>query len=128
MENKEKMISGIVGLILIIAGFGGSQLLTAEQLDNAYFCPLNEQVAVFDRLSSSLKTGYYFDAENIEQKVACRTGRTYQAWIPLKEYAATQGIDPLSLIVATEGFPETTGKARGGSIYECGVEKCERIN
>jgi len=127
MENKEKIITGIVGLILIVSGFGGSQLLTEDQLENAYYCPITQEVGVFDRLSSSMKTGYYIDVELVEQSTACRIGRTYEAWVPLKEYAKSQGIDPLSLIVADEGFPQATGIARGGTQYECNSKECVRI-
>lgn len=60
METNQKVTYGLIGLLsLMVAGLGGSIFLTPDQLDNAYVCSVNENVAFFDRLSSTEKTGYY---------------------------------------------------------------------
>jgi len=114
----EKYIKGIIGAVCLLLGFGGNMALTDTQMDNAYICPLNNQVGVFDRVSASMKTGYYLDNTGIEKRVACREGRTYAAWIPLTTYAESKGV--------TFNIPDVEEHA-GNGIYteKCNPSGCE---
>lgn len=89
--TTEKTMGGIVGLVLLLAGFGGSQLLTPEQLDRAYVCPLTEELGFFDKLSGSGKTGYY-TVDGLEESESCRSGYDFASWVKLSEYAKQEGI------------------------------------
>ena len=91
MQTNEKILAGIIGTVLVIAGFGGNQLLTQDQLDRAYVCPLTEELGFFDRLSDSGKTGYWTIDGNKESK-QCRTGNTYESYVSLSEYADSKGV------------------------------------
>lgn len=122
---NDKLAYGLIGTLLLIVGFGGSQLLTQDQLDNAYVCTTNENVAIFQRLSSTTKTGYYIDDNGIEQSIVCRNG----FWISLKEYALSKGvsIDSLlqkSLIVGESNF---TSQWKDVTQYRCNNQGCEVI-
>ena len=123
MENS-KITSGIIGLLLILTGFGGSQILTSEQLDNAYFCELTQEVGVFDRFSSSMKTGYVTNSDGTENKFACRDGRVYSEWVLLKDYAKEKGINPETLI---KPIQEKLATTKSGNRFICGVGKCLKI-
>ena len=123
IDNKEKTIAGLVGLVLILAGFGGNALFTEDEFDNAYVCPLTEEVGVFHRLSASGKTGYYFDTQGLELKVACRSGRVYEPWIKLNDYAKSKGVDPLSLIIQAKD-EQYVPSGKGAKQWLCSVDGC----
>lgn len=91
---NENISRGIIAVLAIMAGFGGSLTLDQDSLDHAYICTINENVGVFDRLSSTNKTGYYFDEKGVEQSKVCRNGE----WINLIDYAKMRGVDPLILL------------------------------
>jgi len=96
MENKVK--TGIIGLISLLAVFGGTLYLTPEQLDNAYFCIATEEIGVFyGGISSTGLTAYPY-TENRSDYVRCKKDGVNSVWVPLKEYAEEQGIDILDLI------------------------------
>ncbi|MFH1638429.1 MAG: hypothetical protein ABIB71_08440 [Candidatus Woesearchaeota archaeon] len=91
VEQKVERV-GLIGTIVVLALFGGSMYLTSLEAENAYYCPLTEDVAVFHRLSDSAKTGYYLDNE-VEESLSCNEGRVYQEWIPLRRYVEEQGLE-----------------------------------
>lgn len=122
MENvKEKVKTGIVAILLMLAGFGGSQVLTPDQLDNAYICPLNDNIGVFHRLSSSGKTGYYYDVDNNEIRASCRSGRTYEPWMSLKQYAEEKGVN----LIEQE---QQQAQRMGSNIINCNPDGCVEVN
>ena|SRR3990167_2263139 len=121
----QKLIYGLLGAVLVLMGFGGSLLLTQDQLDNAYVCTTNENVAIFQRLSSTMKTGYYLDENGVEQSIVCRNG----FWVSLKEYATSKGvtIDSLlqkSLLISDSNY---TTQWKNVIQYRCSNQGCEVI-
>ena len=124
-KMNDKLAYGLIGTLLLLVGFGGSQLLTQGQLDNAYVCTTNENVAIFQRLSSTMKTGYYLDEDGVEQSIVCRNG----FWVSLKEYATSKGvtIDSLlqkSLLISDSNY---TTQWKNVVQYRCSNQGCEVI-
>ena len=104
--TTEKTIAGVLILLSSLAGFGGTRLLTEEQLDRAYVCPLNEDLGFFDRLSDSLKTGYW-NTDTGEESQACRVGNSWESYVPLKEYANSNGISIEEFLMKKQPSGET---------------------
>ena len=128
MDNNQKITYGILGILsLVIAAFGGSMLLTPDQLDHAYVCSVNENVGFFDRLSSTEKTGYYVNENNESKQSVCTNGK----WIKLKDYAATKGVSIDSLLQKSNEqitiTPQTIPYSSSGR-YLCDQTKCEAIS
>lgn len=125
----DKKRAGVIAVIALILGFGGNMAITPEEIDETYYCALTEQVGIFDRMSTSMKTGYYME-EDVEKKVACRTGNTYDTWIPLREYAELNNV-PIEDIINPEKeceYGATTIVKGVQGEYECeyiagGLEK-----
>ena len=117
MDNTK---TGIVALVASLIVFGGTIALTPAEIDDAYYCALTDQVGIFDRLSDSMKTGYYM-LDGIEKSSACRDGMVYDTWMPLREYAELNGV-PLEEVInpVLECNYDTTVVVKGvqGS-YEC---------
>lgn len=137
IDGKKTTVKGIIGLLLVLGGLGGGIFLTEDQFNNAYVCPLNENVGVFHRLSASEKTGYYYDTEGIEKRIACKEGRTYQPWESLKEYAENKGINPLSFLIQNTPEQETPEQETPeppdippaeGKKWICSIQNCTRIS
>ena len=84
-----KITYGVIGLVALLLGFGGSLLLNQDQMDKAYVCSSNDKLGFFDRLSSTSKTGYFKGDDGLEKKVTC-TGGT---WVKLTTYANSKGVD-----------------------------------
>ena len=119
----EKITYGLAGLLsVVILAFGGTILLSQDELDHAYVCTTNENVAFFDKLSSTSKTGYYVDENNISQSIVCRNG----FWIKLEEYAKSKGISVDALLKKGTVHPSIT-VAEIGKHYMCDQQKCEVI-
>ena len=112
-----KMLNyGVIGAVILIAGLGGYILLTDEQLDNAYYCTSNEQVGIFEYLSSTDKTGYWYE-DGVRKQSTCRNGY----WIPLREYCEANEIKNCGKIEPSTLVEDVwTGK------YLC-RETCEKI-
>ncbi len=87
---ETKLLAGIIGVIGFILGFGGSELISVDIVDNTYVCLANEKVGVFHRFSSTGVTGYYTDESGDERGKQCR-GST---WQPIKDYAKENDVDP----------------------------------
>ena len=100
MNNQEKTYVGIITFLTLL--LSGAVFLNISQLDDAYYCPLTEEVGVFHRLSASAKTGYYYLEDGTEKGSPCKLSRTYTPWLGLKDYAKSIGVDPMSLIKADE--------------------------
>lgn len=100
----QKITYGIIGVLALLAGFGGSQLLSQDTIDHTYVCNVTEQIGTFTRLSSTFKTGYYPDPNNssIELSKVCTNGK----WIKLADYAAIKGVDPVSFLLQATSATE----------------------
>ena len=76
---NDKVKYGIVGLLCILAGFGGNIYLTQEQLDNAFYCSATEEVGIFyGGVSSTGLTAYPYETNrsNYERcKKAMKAGQ-----------------------------------------------------
>lgn len=130
MDTNQKITYGIIGVLsVIIAAFGGSMYLTPDQLDHAYVCSINENVAFsITHLSSTQKTAYWNDDSGIEQSSVCKNG----VWIKLKDYAASKGVSVESLLKQENTIMEIPNPViiESGGIgqnYKCNQVKCEVI-
>jgi len=115
---------GLLGVITVLAVYGGTVTLTLAEAENTYYCNLSNEIAVFHRLSASGKTGYYM-VDGVEKGLACRSGYTYAEWISLRQYAEENGIDYEDIIsnlgtVSEEDFAYVRGRQ--------GLFKCEYDN
>ena len=134
--TNEKIVYGVIGLVLLLAGgFGGSLLLSPDEFANAYVCSSTEKVGIFERLSSTAKTGYYTNELGEAKSSPCRDG----TWIKLKAYAESKGIDPNALLEKSEitvfdppvvleplptGSPVPSGARAGAKEYLCSPTGC----
>ena len=84
-----KILAGIIGVIWLLVGWGGTVVLSQDQITNSYVCSNNGNVGIFDRLSSTAKSGYYKDESGTELQKICRDGY----WKPLEQYAKESGIE-----------------------------------
>lgn len=84
-----KTIYGIIAVFSMLVGVGGQTMLNPDMIDKTYVCTINENVGVFDHLSSTAKTGYYLDASNVQKSKTCVGGQ----WVSIKAYAASKGIN-----------------------------------
>ena len=90
MVTKDKI--GLLGLITILTIYGGTTTLNLSEADKTYYCSLTNQIGIFQRLSSTAKTGYYL-LDGIEYSVSCRSGSAYAPWVSLREYLSEQGLN-----------------------------------
>lgn len=101
---------GVVGIVALLMGFGGSVVLTKDQLDHGYVCTTTESVGFFNNLSSTMKTGYFDKGSSV-----CRNG----VWIPLKQYAKDKGVSIDTLL---------NNKPEDAVSYLCDQFKCEAVD
>ena len=123
MEFNKKL-TGIIGVIALLLGFGGSVVLDKDQIDDAYVCSTNERLGIFDRLSSTSKTGYYLNELGEEKRNVCYKG----VWVPLKEYAKSKGIDPEIFLKEALTINTNSGApAPAKGSYSCSFQGCAPI-
>lgn len=94
MEKTKKFRKGgIIGTITIIVtlllGFSGGQLLNDDFFDSVYVCDVDERVGLFDELSVSGKTAYYF-VDGEQKYNVCSGG----VWVGLLDYIKIKNINP----------------------------------
>lgn len=118
-ENIQK---GIIGILALLIGFGGSMFLTQSQIDSAYICTANENIGFFDSFSSTMKTGYWSDNLG-DHSAVCRGGE----WVKLTSYASEQGVDP-SIFLRNQANPGVMSSEDSGIKYLCNSKTCEVIN
>ena len=129
IDGKEKAIAGLIGVILLLAGFGGNALLTEDEFQNAYVCSVTEEIGIFaGGISGTSYTGY----PNIEDRtgpVRCKTvDGTKGIWIRLEEYAKSKGIDPLSFLIQSKSeTSDNINPSREGIQYSCSPSGCTKI-
>ena len=128
LDGKDKAISGLVGLILILAGFGGNALLTESEYQNAYVCSVTEELGIFaGGISGTSYTGYPH-IEDRTEPVRCKASDgTKGIWIDLVTYAKSKGVDPLSFIIQAKSDSDDYTPSRIGTQYSCSPEGCVRI-
>jgi len=104
MENK---YVGIIGIITLLLGFGGSILLTPTEQVNTYYCESSNTVGVFyGGISGTGLTAYPY-IQNRTKSVKCETG-----WVKLSE---------------TKTFPNPEASISGVIKYSCNTINCTRI-
>jgi len=123
MSNITK---GVIGIVTLLSIFGGTLVLTEDQLKNMYYCDTNNNIGMFDKLSSTGKTGYW-TVDNVQKSSVC----TNSKWIPLKEYCASKGYPDckkditLDLEIAPDDAEKIIVVGTGsGNKYICTVEGC----
>jgi len=129
IDNKKTVANGIIGLLLVLAGFGGNIVLYPDEFTNAYVCPITENVGIFHRISSTGKTGYYNDTFGVEKSIACRSGNTYASWVSLDSYLTERGLNKKDFIVKTIMNPTIplSEDINIGKKWICGFNNCTRI-
>ena len=99
MDKTNLKYIGVFLLLGTILGFGGNEYLdnnqnfniTIEDINSVYVCTLTEEVGTFHRLSSTNKTGYYYNEDGDEKSDRCQVGITYGTWDLLTKYIEEQG-------------------------------------
>lgn len=120
MENTTK---GVIGVLALLAVFGGGIYLTQDQVDNSYYCPSTGEWGIFYGGISSTGLTAYPHAENRSDYVRC----TNSKWVLLKDYAAELGIDSDQLI--NQPVQEPQGSIGvWGQKYACDIKSCMLIN
>ena len=128
MELKQAQKYGVLGLLMLLLG-GGLGTFLPDEVDKMYYCPLTGDVGIFERFSSTMKTAYYTDPNTGDiVRVACRSGRTYEPWVKLTEYAKEQGIDISVLLNShTKQTVVNNTKAHGNRVWRCDSEQCVEV-
>lgn len=106
---------GIIGTIAALAIFGGIIILTDDELDKAWYCPANTKIGIFENMSKTNVTGYWY-IDGVRKQSTC----TKSKWIPLREYCETQGIKNCGRIDSTATEDIYTGR------YWC-TDTCDPI-
>jgi hypothetical protein len=87
LDLKQSVKYGLVGLVTLLAGFGGFVVLNDAELDNAYYCTSKGTVGVFESLSATGVTGYWLEG-GVKKQATCTKG----FWVPLRQYCAENNI------------------------------------
>ena len=129
----EKYKTGIIGLILLLAGFGGASVLTEDQIEHAYVCTSNEKLAICtgtpthpEPLSGTGASCYFTNEEPRDTYSRCSNGY----FMPLVEYAELKGVDPISFLQQEINVPETPESVQkpSGKQQRCTPEGCVDID
>lgn len=128
LDGKDKAIAGLIGAILLLAGFGGNALLTENEYQNAFVCSVTEELGVFaGGISGTGYTGYP-NVEDRTEPVRCKTGDgTKGVWIDLETYAESKGVDPLIFLIK-ENSESSYVSDREGLQYSCSPGGCVKIS
>ncbi len=116
MDNK--VLMGIIGVIGALLGFGGTQVLSGDVIDNTYVCNSNGNVGAFDSLSSTGVTGYYQNEYDVKKGKQCRNG----GWTPIKDYATSTGVDIETVMTAEQGVTTCEPEIRYVQSEDCPVK------
>lgn len=126
METNQKITYGIIGVLaVIVAAMGGTMMLTQDQLDHAYICTSNQNVVIADHLSSTYKTAYWTDENNVSKSKSCTGG----IWQNLKQYAQQNNISINVLINQAQdtNVTQSSDSEQGIIKYRCDQNNCTRI-
>lgn len=114
MENKTRW--GIIAVsVFLLAGIGGTIILTQDELDHAYRCNTNGKVGVFESLSKTNSTGYWY-VDGVKKQSTCTKGK----WEYLKTWCETNNIKNCGRVETTAQEDVYTGK------YWC-TDTCDPI-
>ena len=91
MAEENKAVSVILALLIGIASGAGMVSLQESDLDGIYYCPVNDLVGEYDRLSSSAKTAYP-TAGTTKGNKRCIDSDGVGAWALVKDYADQTGL------------------------------------
>ena len=115
---NEKTRWGIIGLIAVLSVFGGAITLTDNELDHAWYCDNHGRIGIFERMSSTNKSGYWHNEEGVEKRATC----TKSKWIPLVDYCEAEGITNCNQLTNTVTAKEDVWTQK----YWC-TDTCEEV-
>ena len=99
---------GIIGIVLLLVGYGGSEFLTVDIVENTFVCNANDNLGVFPgspehpkSLSGTAGTGYWVDEGGNNRRSRCSGG-----WQQIDDYDKDNGVDPESYLVKVNEEPE----------------------
>lgn len=101
MVDTKQTIVGIIGAIFVmIAGFGGNELISEDQYAHAYVCDVTEDVGFFYGGLSSTEYRAYPLEESTKGYKDCKNADGVKGkWISLEKYAKDKGINPMQFLV-----------------------------
>ncbi len=107
MNGKSITIGVIMLLAVALSPVGINELLEPEQYENAYYCDVTDEIGVFlGGISETTGLSGYPHADNRKDVAYCKNEAGFKGqWEDLVDYAESQGIDPLSLIVKPQVIP-----------------------
>ena len=129
--EMSKTLLGLIGSVLVLLGFGGSQALTSDEFENAYVCDVTLEWGVFYGGISGTEYRAYPNTEDTKGYKDCKTSDGIKGiWIPLRKYASMNEIDPLHFLASNEekALPPPEEKIPIGEIVKqvvgCGDTWC----
>jgi hypothetical protein len=117
MDNRIKYGIGILSMILL---FSGTYYISGVDFEKTYYCNTSNSVGIFDRLSSTQKTGYYTE-NGIDKSKTC----TNSKWVKLSDYCTQNNID-CNTILEQQNQPQTSN-AQQYRCYAPPRNECEPI-
>lgn len=129
MEQKtkiDKKTVGVIGLLTVLAVFGGSLYFTdSQQIDASYYCIGSGEFGVFyGGISGTGLTAYPYE-ENRSDYVRCYYENGVKSeWVPLIEYASELNVTVEELL---EQEPPQIVTERVGQKYVCDTQNCTLI-
>ena len=116
-DNK---VTGIIGLVMLLAGFGGSQFISQDSLSSIYVCSASIQYGIFYGGISSTGLIAYPYSQNRTGSVKCTGG----VWMSLVDYAKLNNVGIESFIQIS--VPQPISQAMG-RVYTCDRFKCSPV-
>jgi hypothetical protein len=102
MAETSTIVYGIIGL-LIVGGLG-AYILTPDQLDKASTCTTTNITGIFERLSSTNKTGYW-TVNGTQKSTVCTGG----VWIPTRTWMEMYNISEVTFGVVNQSTSTEDG-------------------
>lgn len=102
--NKEKLM-GVIGIIVAVTA---TILLTPDEFDNAYVCPLTNESGVFwGGLSGSQERGYPLEGtrkgyEDCDAGVRGTESYVRSKWVPINEWLELHGLSKNQYLISPE--------------------------
>ena len=97
MNNKAQALrTGIIGILALLVGVGGTLVLNPGELSDAYVCSSTGHVGIWDRLSSTRGRAYPYPNNNSGYR-DCKNG----TWMPCNDYARERGFTCSEILVPT---------------------------
>jgi hypothetical protein len=115
-------IKGIIGSVLVLSLFGGTIFLSQDQINSTWYCDANNKTAIFDRLSSTNKTGYW-TIDGVEKSSSC----TNSKWVPLRDYCKSHNISCDLPIVQPPIDSVSDSNNLPGEKWLCDQHTCTKV-